>query len=96
MADFYISGVKFSPHGNFISQVKVRKKSGNQVGPELVVDREFVAQLLTVTNLKFKTCIRGVAGWIPGADIQVARGIYLISDPNAPAKVNLHNLPKFE
>lgn len=96
MADFFISAIKLSSNGHYIEQVKVRKNAGQQMGPELLVDREFVADLITMSDLKFKTCIKSTKGWVAGADIYVTRGMYLVTDAHAPAKMNLHNLPRFQ
>ncbi|WP_325950273.1 hypothetical protein [Pseudomonas putida] len=96
VVDFYISAIKFNADQTFIEQVKVRRNSGSQIGPELLADRAFIADLITVGDIKFKTVIRGEKGWVPGADVFVARGLYLVTDAHAPARLNLHNLPRFQ
>ena len=95
MVDFYSSAIKFNSDQTFIEQVKVRRNTGSQIGPELLADRAFIADLITVGDIKFKTLVRGQKGWLPGADIFVARGLYLVTDAHAPARLNLHNLPRF-
>lgn len=95
MVDFYISAIKFNSDQTFIEQVKVRRNTGSQIGSELLADRAFIADLITVGDIKFKTLVRGQKGWLPGADIFVARGLYLVTDAHAPARLNLHNLPRF-
>lgn len=95
MVDFYISAIKFNSDQTFIEQVKVRRNTGSQIGPELLADRAFIADLITVGDIKFKTLVRGQKGWLPRADIFVARGLYLVTDAHAPARLNLHNLPRF-
>lgn len=95
MVDFYISAIKFNPEQTFIEQVKIRRNTAGRIGPEMLADRAFVADLITVSNIRFKTAIRSQEGWVLGADIFVARGLYLVTDAHAPARVNLHNLPRF-
>ncbi len=96
MVDFYISAIKFNSDQTFIEQVKVRRNTGSQIGPELLADRAFIADLITVGDIKFKTLVRGQKGWLPGADIFVARGLYLVTDAHAPARLNLGRIEKTE
>ena len=94
-ADFYISAVRFNEEETFIEQVKVRKNYGPSVGPEWIADRALIAELINSSRLTFKTCIKNGRVWVPGADIYVARGIYLVTDGHARYELILHNLPRF-
>lgn len=97
--DFWITAVRKGP--DHITAVKLSRKLLNSLGPDRIVPREFVADLInadkatfcTSTYTKTKDYPDGV--WVPGAHVHVIDGDFLTTDPNKRIKDNLGQLPTF-
>ncbi|PLY59586.1 hypothetical protein HBH1_02096 [Herbaspirillum sp. BH-1] len=96
MADFCITAVRYNEKRTHIDFVLVNEEKPDALGPDRIVARAFVADLIRLKKATFITRFKGPEkGYKHGADVHVIDDEYLTTEPNKTAKDNLGNLPEF-
>lgn len=98
MADFCITAIRYNQDKSHIEHVIVREEipAKQEIGPERIVLRAFVADLIRLEKATFKTRTKNSEGkWVSGAEIHIIDDIYLTTNRNSTKRDNLGNLPEF-
>ena len=96
MADFCITAVKYTTDRKHIEWVRVNEEKPGQIGPDRIVSRAFVADLIRLGKATFQTRTLTAAGkWALGAKVHVIDDIYLTTNSNNTKRDNLENLTEF-
>lgn len=96
MADFCITAVKYSSSREHIEWLRVNEEKPGEIGPDRVVSRAFVADLIRLNKATFQTrTVTSEGKWRVGADVHVVDGTFLTTNRNSTKRDNLENLPEF-
>lgn len=97
MADFCVSAVRYDKTGQHIEWLKVHQDMFKGIGPERLVQRAFIVDLIKLQIATFVTVTidPDTQMRIDGARIHVVDGRFLTTDCNDSTRDNLAELPGF-
>lgn len=87
MADFCITAVRYNKDRRHIDYVHVREEKPETIGPERIVSRAFVADLIRLNRATFQTWTKTPENkWKLGAKVHLIDGEYLTTNKNSTAR----------
>lgn len=96
MADFCITAVRYNHDRSHIAYVRVNEEKPSEIGPDRMVARDFVADLIRLKKATFQTRTKTPEGkWRVGAEVHLIDDIYITTNKNSTKQDNLGNLPEF-